>query len=227
MSVRIYIVEDEPLITATIEVALKKNGYTIVGDSDNTADAIREITLFQPDLVLIDIRLDTEESGIEVAHELDKLKIPYFYLTSQTDPNTLLKVKNTNPLGYIVKPFTEAGLRSSVEVGWSSYEKSEPEYLVFTTDGIKHRLNQEQILYLKAFDNYCYIYTETGRYLVPKTLKYLSGKLNPEKFFKIHRSYRVNISHISSVGNTTVWLEETEVPLARNFKKNLQKKLGH
>ncbi len=227
MSVRIYIIEDEPLIAATIEVALKKGGYTIVGDSDNAPDALREIKLYRPDLVLIDIHLESEESGIEVARELDKLWIPYFYLTSQTDPDTLLKVKKTNPLGYIVKPFTEAGLRSSIEVGWSSYSKSEPEYLVFTSDGMKHRLNQGMILYLKAFDNYCYVFTATDRYLVPKTLKHLSGELNPEKFFKIHRSYCVNVSHISSVGNTTVRLGETELPVAHNLKGSLLKKLTH
>ncbi|MCD8540119.1 MAG: response regulator [Leadbetterella sp.] len=222
MSVRLYIVEDEPLIVATIEMALKKSGYAIVGDADNAADALREINLFQPDLVLIDIRLDSEESGIEVARELDKSKIPYFYLTSQTDPATLAEVKNTNPLGYIVKPFTEPGLRSSVEVGWSNYARSKPEYLVFTSGGVKHRLNQEQILYLKAFDNYCYVFTETGQYLVPKTLKHLSGALNPEKFCKIHRSCWVNVSRITSVGNTTVRLGETEVPLARNFKEKVR-----
>ncbi len=225
MPVRVYIVEDEPLIVATIETALKKSGYTVVGDSDNAADALREIRLFLPDLVFIDIRLESEISGIEVAHQLDKLKVPYFYLTSQTDPNTLQRVKNTNPLGYIVKPFTEAGLRSSVEVGWNNYRKSEPEYVVFTSDGIRHRLNQEQVIYLKAFDNYCYVFTETDQYLVPKTLKYLSSKLNPERFCKIHRSYWVNISHISSVGNTAVWLGETEVPLAHNFKEILLTRL--
>ena len=225
MPVRVYIVEDEPLIVATIETALKKSGYTVVGDSDNAADALREIRLFLPDLVFIDIRLESEISGIEVAHQLDKLKVPYFYLTSQTDPHTLQRVKNTNPLGYIVKPFTEAGLRSSVEVGWNNYRKSEPEYVVFTSDGIRHRLNQEQVIYLKAFDNYCYVFTETDQYLVPKTLKYLSSKLNPERFCKIHRSYWVNISHISSVGNTAVWLGETEVPLAHNFKEILLTRL--
>lgn len=225
MPVRVYIVEDEPLIVATIETALKKSGYTVVGDSDNAADALREIRLFLPDLVFIDIRLESEISGIEVAHQLDKLKVPYFYLTSQTDPHTLQRVKNTNPLGYIVKPFTEAGLRSSVEVGWNNYKKSEPEYVVFTSDGIRHRLNQEQVIYLKAFDNYCYVFTETDQYLVPKTLKYLSSKLNPERFCKIHRSYWVNISHISSVGNTAVWLGETEVPLAHNFKEILLTRL--
>ena len=204
MPVRVYIVEDEPLIVATIETALKKSGYTVGGDSDNAADALREIRLFLPDLVFID---------------------PYFYLTSQTDPHTLQRVKNTNPLGYIVKPFTEAGLRSSVEVGWNNYRKSEPEYVVFTSDGIRHRLNQEQVIYLKAFDNYCYVFTETDQYLVPKTLKYLSSKLNPERFCKIHRSYWVNISHISSVGNTAVWLGETEVPLAHNFKEILLTRL--
>lgn len=226
MSVRIYIVEDEPLIVATIEVALKKGGYTIVGDSDNAADAIREIPLFCPDLVLIDIHLESEESGIEVARALDKSRTPYFYLTSQTDPSTLLKVKKTNPLGYIVKPFTEAGLRSSIEVGWNSYSRSTPEYLVFTSEGIRYRLNQEQILYLKAFDNYCYVFTETAQYLVPKTLKYISGELNPEKFFKIHRSYWVNVPHISSVGNATVRLGEIELPVAQNFKRTLLEKLG-
>ncbi len=227
MAVRVYIVEDEPLISATITVALKKHGFTILGDTDNTIDAKREIGLFQPDLVLVDIQLEGEDSGINLARDLEVLRIPYFYLTSQTDPKTLAEVKSTNPLGYIVKPFTEAGLRSSIEVGWNTYQKTEPEYLIFNHEGAKLRINQDQIIYLEAFDNYCYVYTKQSKYLLPKTLKSVSESLNPEKILKIHRSYWVNPKYITSVGASYVIMGSITLPLSNSRRTEVLEKFTH
>ena len=54
----IFIVEDEPLICATIETALKKQGFKVAGDADNVSEALSAINTTQPDLVLVDINLD-------------------------------------------------------------------------------------------------------------------------------------------------------------------------
>ncbi|MFT5891772.1 MAG: DNA-binding NarL/FixJ family response regulator [Dokdonia sp.] len=90
---RIYIVEDDPIIAATIETALQKQGYKIIGDSENYATALHQIRELKPDLILLDIQLEGDQDGVDLAIELDKEDVPYLYLTSQTDPETISRVK--------------------------------------------------------------------------------------------------------------------------------------
>lgn len=109
-----YIVEDEPIITASIKTMLKKRGFKVVGTSDEYETALSEILKHQPFIVLLDIRLEGEKNGIDLALKLDQFEIKYFYLSSLTDPITREQIKETTPLGFIDKPFTEFGLLNKI-----------------------------------------------------------------------------------------------------------------
>jgi len=224
-ALKIFIVEDEPLIVATITTALKKLGLHVLGDADEYEDALKNILLLKPDLVLLDIQLEGEKDGIDLAAALENRKIPYLFLTSQTDPNTINRVKQTHPLGYIVKPFTEAGLRSNIELAWYNFNLTQEEYLYIKSEGRTHKLNQASITHLKAYDNYCYVYTKTNKFLVPHTLKYVSEKLNPKFFAKTHRSYVVNLRSILSLENKEINVGKTSIPLSKGQKEEVKKKL--
>lgn len=217
-NLHIYIVEDEPLITATIETVLKKQGYTVVGTSDNYSDALNEINSLKPNLVLLDIQLQGEKDGIALALELDNLKMPYLYLTSQTDPETINRVKQTKPLGYIVKPFTESGLRSNIQLAWHNFSLTNNKYFLVKKDKRIIKLDQNDILYLKAFDNYCYVNTKNEQYLIPHTLKYAYEQLNNTLFVRTHRSYVVNCNAIKVIEKDCVLINEIKIPLSSSQK---------
>jgi len=220
-ALKIYIVEDEPLIVATITSALKKQGFQVIGDSDEYDEALPAIDKNQPDLVLLDIQLEGKKDGVDLAEALDKRSIPYLYLTSQTDPETIKRVKETHPLGYIVKPFTENGLRSNIELAWHNFSLTNQDFILLKSEGRTHKINQESILYLKAFDNYCYVVTVSDKFLVPHTLKKTSEKLNHDNFVQTHRSYWVNIKKISSTTKVAVYLGEEEIPLSSSNRNNV------
>jgi DNA-binding LytR/AlgR family response regulator len=221
----IYIVEDEPLIAATIETALLKQGFNVVGNAEDVISALKDITIYQPDLILVDIQLDGSKDGVDLALELDKQQIPYLYLTSQTDPETIERVKTTHPLGYIVKPFTEHSLRSNIELAWHNYEVQNAGFLILKSDGRTHKINQNSILYLKAFDNYCYVYTTTRSYLVPHTLKHMSEQLSNNLFVQTHRSYWVNINHIEGIETNKLFLKTEPIPISASQKNLVMSKL--
>ena len=220
-ALNIYIVEDEPLIAATVETALKKQGFKVIGDSDEYDEALREIDTRKPDLVLVDIQLEGVKDGVDLALQLDDRKIPYLYLTSQTDPATIERVKQTQPLGYIVKPFTESGLRSNIELAWHNFSLTDEEFILLKSEGRTHKINQASITYLKAFDNYCYVNTSSKRYLVPHTLKKTSERLNLKNFVKTHRSYWVNLKKISSINKSGVQVEGETIPLSGSNKEDV------
>ncbi|MAO09216.1 MAG: hypothetical protein CL596_10940 [Alteromonas sp.] len=221
----VFIVEDEPLIVATIETALKKQGFKVLGDCDEMKESLLLIDKLQPDLVLVDIHLEGLKDGVDLALELDKRKQPYLFLTSQTDPQTIARVKQTKPLGFIVKPFTENGLRSNIELAWHNFSLTEEDYLLIKSDGKLHKINQASITYLKAFDNYCYVHTTSQQYLVPHTLKHMAEKLNPKYFIKTHRSYVVNVRRVSQMETNSITLSEEKIPLSGGQKETVKKKL--
>ena len=223
---RIYIVEDEPLICATIETALQKQGFQVVGDNDCVREAYDDIQKLNPELVLLDINLEGDEDGIDLAKKLDAHNVPYMYLTSQTDPQTITRVKETHPLGYIVKPFTEQGLRSNIELAWHNFSLQNEDFLLIKSDGKLLKLSQNDILYCKAYDNYCFVVTKQKRHLVPHTLKHVEAQLNSDYFFRSHRSYCINLKKVQAIVQDKVVLNGLKIPLSQSNREELKSRIA-
>lgn len=219
---RFLIVEDDPFISRTIQNTLEKNDINVVGIAKNLEIALELLHSKKPDLCLVDIQLKGAFDGVVFAKELDKLQLPYFYLTAQTDPLTISEVNKTKPLGYLVKPFTSAGLWSSISVVWSKYLSDKESILSIKSDGYLHRIPEKDILFLEAFDNYCYIHIESEKkILVPHTLKKVREQLKGNHFFVSHRSYCVNLNKITDIGKKTVHLNSIEVALSEARRPKL------
>lgn len=117
IEVRVLIVEDEPLIAEDIATALKNNDFMVSAIVYSKEDALQELKNNTPDLVILDINLNGGEEGIEIAKVINATYfLPFVYLTSYSDKITLLHAKNTLPAGYIVKPFSDAGLFATLEI---------------------------------------------------------------------------------------------------------------
>jgi hypothetical protein len=114
---QILVVEDEGLIAADIQMRLERLGYPTPGIAGSGAEAL-ECARSKPfDLVLMDIRLKGEIDGISTAHMLkSELDMPVVFITAHADQETLERAKLTEPLGYLLKPITDADLRSTVQI---------------------------------------------------------------------------------------------------------------
>ena len=117
MAAKILIVEDEAIVAMSLSDTLKRLGYTTSGPVANGEDALRYAERDNPDLVLMDIRIQGEMDGIDTAAELTRRhQLPILYLTAYTDDSTLARAQVTEPYGYLVKPFEERELRSAIEI---------------------------------------------------------------------------------------------------------------
>lgn len=111
------VVEDEGIIAQDIKNCLEGLGYNVPDVVFTGREAIQRAEELRPDLVLMDIVLKGDIDGIETATEIrKKYNIPIVYLTAYEDDKTLKRAKLTEPLGYILKPFEERYLRSSIEM---------------------------------------------------------------------------------------------------------------
>ena len=132
----ILIIEDEMIIAMDIAQKIKSLGYHPMKMISHSEKAIDFLSFNTPDLVLCDIMIKGNRSGIEIAEIISKkYTIPFIYLTSLSDKNTLDQAKKTLPYGYIVKPFTISDLSSSIEMALYKFQQ-ELDNLILTMEKI-------------------------------------------------------------------------------------------
>ncbi|MBE9181697.1 response regulator [Oculatella sp. LEGE 06141] len=124
--VRILIVEDEYIIAATLQENLEALGYSVLDIACVAEEAIAKARALQPDLVLMDIRLQGQMDGIHAAeHIWNQLQIPVIYVTGHSDRSTLERAKETFPFGYILKPVKEKELYVAIETALNRHEREQ------------------------------------------------------------------------------------------------------
>ncbi len=114
---RILIVEDEWIVANDIQTSLQKLGYEISAVVASGEEAIQEAENKHPDLILMDIVLQGKIDGIEAAREINlRLDIPVIYLTAYSERGLLEQAKRTEPFGYMIKPFRDKELHTTIEM---------------------------------------------------------------------------------------------------------------
>lgn len=120
--IKVLIVEDEPLIAKNIGMYLNNNDYEVAGIAYDPEDAFYQLKKQQPDFAILDINLENDKTGIDVADYINRNNfIPFIYLTSYSDKETIEKAKQTNPSGFIVKPFNEKTLYATIEIALANH----------------------------------------------------------------------------------------------------------
>jgi PAS domain S-box-containing protein len=113
----ILIVEDESIVAKEIKITLQELGYAVSGIVSSGKKAIEKVEESKPGLVLMDIKLKGEIDGIEAAGQINaRYDIPIVYLTAYADERILERAKITEPFGYILKPFSDRELHSTIEI---------------------------------------------------------------------------------------------------------------
>jgi DNA-binding NarL/FixJ family response regulator len=136
--IRILIVEDDPLIAEEIRQSLDELDYQVCGKAYTPANALRQLDIQRPDLVLLDINLAGGAEGLDIAAAINHLyRIPFVFLTSYADRATLDRAKLLEPAGYIVKPFTEKDLLAGLEIALYNFARRHHQHFL--------RLDREQI----------------------------------------------------------------------------------
>jgi len=114
---RILVVEDEAIVSADIQDHLATFGYEVVGAADGGQRSIELARELKPDLVLMDIMLNGPMDGAEAAKQIrDELKLPIVFLTANSDDVTVFKARDTDPFGFVLKPFEDRSLRIAIEM---------------------------------------------------------------------------------------------------------------
>ena len=246
-TINILVVEDESIVSKDIQNSLKKIGYHVIGACNNAQEAIDIAREQHPDVVLMDIMLKGNLTGIDAAEQIKSLNIPVIFLTAYADEATLAKAKITEPYGYILKPFKEKDLNISIEMAIHRHKKltelkKERDFLYSLVENkeaakdvlfVKSnsrlvKINTKDIFFIEALKDYVVINTELTRYTIHSTMKDIEKKVSPSDFLRVHRSFIVRVDKIVAIENHNLILEKDkkQIPIGGSYKDELLQRLN-
>lgn len=124
IEIKVLIVEDDPLIAIDIEQILNNLNFRVSGTAYSAEAALESLKTNTPDIVLLDVNLESDKDGINVAEIInEQYQLPFIYLTAHADKTTLERAKRTKPAGYIIKPFDERDLLAGIEIALYNYSQ--------------------------------------------------------------------------------------------------------
>lgn len=243
----ILVVEDESIVAKDIQVCLRKLGYEVVGIVSSGEEAIEKAREVEPDLVMMDIMLKGEMSGIEAATSIRKTQdIPVIFLTAYTDRDTVDRAKESEPFGYIIKPFKEIDIQTAIEIAlykhgreaevkkerdlyYSMVEKSDsPDMMFVKANQRLVKIRYSDIYFIEALKDYVVINTSERRYTIHSTMKDIERKMPEKDFIRVHRSFIVRMDKIKEIDHSNVLLENDKkvIPVGGSYKDLLQQRLN-
>jgi two-component system response regulator LytT len=247
MAINVLIVEDESIVRKDIERSLTKMGYNVVAQADTGEKAIELALEFKPQIALMDIMLKGEMTGIEATAKIkEELDIPVIFLTAYADEATLNKAKITEPHGYILKPFKEIDLHTTIEMALHKHKKERElrvendllksltlfkigaEYLFVKHNSKLVKLNTADIYYVEALKDYVQVITRDQKFTIHATMKDIEKKLPPKIFQRVHRSFIVNLDKIESIvgGNVVMQDFNKEISVGGNYRDELAERIN-
>lgn len=228
---KILIVEDEFPIALNTELQLKEKGYEVIGIANDLNSIISIITEETPDIILMDINLQDGGNGIEISKKLKRiLHAPIVFLSAYSEPHIVQEALETEPFGYLVKPYKIEDLIITIQMARNNWikkleegaqlkEQKQDEF-IFVQSGTKViKMQFNEILFLQALDNYSIIQTAKNKIIVSSYLSSLAQKINHPSLIQTHRSYYVNKDNIELVNGNTVHIGNFEIPISRSHKQ--------
>ncbi|NJB35476.1 MULTISPECIES: LytTR family DNA-binding domain-containing protein [Flavobacteriaceae] len=241
--IKILIVEDNVIIADDMQSMLEEIGYEVVDNVIVYEQAVEVLKNNHVDLVLIDIILASDKTGIDLGKHIRKnYNIPFIFVTSNSDKATVENAKTVKPDGYLVKPFEQQDLYTSIEIALSNFnyaqkaaEKTDLENKAgeegFTSNSVLkdsifvkkqhlyYRIQFGDIQFIKADNVYLEVNTVDKKFLVRSPLKDYLEKLPKDKFFRAHKSYIVNVDHIDAINSKDIMINNQLIPISKEFKE--------
>lgn len=245
-SLRILIVEDQLSFSLELEMLVKRMGYEVIGNVDNSAEALETIFAEEPDFILMDIDIRGQLTGLQIGERIRHLDIPILYITAFGDEEHYAAAKRSNLMGYLVKPVDRYSLETAMDLAFhkamSPHPPTQPKAgAVPSADSVMavlqdslflkkqytyHRVSLADLTFVQADDNYAHFHTVHGeRYTIRRTLGAIEDLLRPsERFLRIHRSCLVQVAHMSGVDfqNGIFYIQGRELPISRARRRMLE-----
>lgn len=242
ISKTVLIVEDDLIIAKSIRSLLEEKGFEVSAIASSGKQAIEEVKVRKPDVILMDIELKGNIDGITTARTILKnVRIPIIFVTDATDDLVFENAKEVQPISYITKPFNDTDLYRAVELALSStgYIKSTPapttvkieDGIFVRSNGMLVKLKYSDILFLEAKGAYTKIHVDSlgntiGNYIIAQSSNHVIEKLQLDYICKVHRSFYVNLDKIDAINNDELFIKGNAITIGSDYKNSLMNRLN-
>lgn len=238
-TLHILIVEDNLSFALELEMLLDALNYHIIGRVDNSATALEMIFSKNPDLILMDIEINGNMSGLEVGRAVAHLGIPILYITALQGSAYEQAGELPGTIGYLVKPIDKITLRTTINLAVAQAAKNKNilkdeefrdsfvnrDYLFFKKKETYYKVSFSEIAIIKSNDNYCEITTSAGTlYSLRIPIGKLEEMLPAQIFLRTHRQYIVQSRLIQEVhlSDATIKVGGKSIPFSRENKSKIE-----
>lgn len=233
---KVLLVEDNNNLSENIGELLKIYGYEMLGTYESAEKLLDNIGELKPDLILVDIKLKGKKTGIELANELrSDLNVPIVFITSASGKDIIEKVRHIKPDGFIVKPFSKETLITTIELAIANFRNSPKsdqttklvksgnsnKEIFIRENGWLKKIKISDIHWIKAEGTYSHLFVDGKQYTLRNTAKEILCKLDERNFLRVHKSYIINLEKIEAFNNSIIKIDESEIPIGRNYYKQL------
>jgi two-component system, LytTR family, response regulator len=250
--IRALVADDEPLARERLTSLLSSEpDVEVIGQARDGEEAVTAIHDRSPDLVFLDVQMP-QMSGFEVIEAVGSERMPLVIFVTAYDQHAL-RAFQVRALDYLLKPFDRERFTESLQRARKQLEREETgdlgrrllalvkdlrrdqprsDRLVVKSGGRLFFLRTDEIDWVEAAGNYVRLHVGTTSHLLRETMNAIEGRLDPEKFFRIHRCRIVNMERIQELqpwlnGEYAVLLRTgTRLTLSRGYREKLQDRLG-
>lgn len=218
-NVKILIVDDEILIAEDLKDILGNFGFKKTALAHDKNTALETIKEFSPDIVLLDIRMETELDGLYIGEYInEKLKIPFIYITAHSDIAMVKEIVKTKPSGYITKPFKKSDLLANITMAYQNIQtKNLSKSKLAIKDGYETVIiDFNDINYIEAEGNYINIFCINKKLVSRQSIDSVLRDLDEASFFRIQRSYIVNLTKVARYSKKDLLIGEITLPISKN-----------
>ena len=225
------VVDDEPIARDILKTYIERiPELTLVKSCMNAAEAYEGSHEYAVDLVFLDIQMPVI-SGTEFLRSFRK---PPLVVFTTAYSQYAVEGFELNSVDYLVKPIVFERFYQAVQKvmerlnGYKQLpdeKEALPDYLFIRHSSKLIRVNHSEISYIQAERDFCSVYIDNQRLLASLHLKILEDLLPQSKFFRVHRSYIVNMEKIQAVKGNMLELSNAEIPIGANYREQLFKKL--
>ncbi|UCS93994.1 DNA-binding response regulator [Echinicola marina] len=232
---KVFILEDEESIARDLPILLRNRGYEVAPVKRTIQEAIDYFNTNDPvDIALLDIKVDGEGNGIELARRIrEDWDLPIIFTTAHSGKEYLDEALKVVPEAYLVKPFSMTSLDVAIQLAIQKHHdekaaknKGEEKATFQIRDkGYLVMLGVDEIIMAQADGLYTKVITQSKNYITRDILKEVEKRLPDTLFVRVHKSFLVNISYIESFNSKEIIINGTNIPIRRGFYKVLKEKL--
>jgi two-component system response regulator AlgR len=197
---KILLVDDEALARQRLIKMLETlEGYTVVGEAENGAQALERIKELKPDVVFMDIRMpgvDGLEAAQAIANDADEYGCRVIFTTAYDE--YALAAFDLQAIGYLLKPINKEKLQKALEQATRvqvNKQSNQREHLSSTSRGKVYLIPLDNVRILQADHKYVTVYHTQGESILDESLKNLEEEFG-ERFKRIHRNALVSVEHV-------------------------------